>query len=259
MSGLALAATAVVPLSAHAEEGEEDPYPLVYGQRPITLNEGQSVPMAMFNFSEVGGDDMLIGLTAGFDYGIIKNLTAGVTAPFSISPEGDVGNPRIYGRYRFLRGATPVELGVDLGATFPVVDGTDFGVDLGLLAKYQINDAAQLRFGVYLDVVFADETVTGLRIPIDLAISFTRNIFFELNTGINLPDFEGDLLTVPLGIKVGYTLAKSDDEPLADIFLGFAFPGFLGPTIEVNDGIPESSTGVNTDAWTIVLGGRIFL
>ncbi|MCC6620988.1 MAG: hypothetical protein IT385_07020 [Deltaproteobacteria bacterium] len=248
-------------MAAHAEEGEEDPYPIVYGQRPITLNAGQSVPAATFLFSESGieGADMGISLLAAFDYGVIENLTAGVSAPFMLSPEGDVGNPHIYGRYRFLRGATPVELGVELGATFPVVDGTDFGIDVSLLGKYQINKAAQLRFGLRLDLVFADELGKSFGIPLDLAISFTRNIFFELNTGVFLPDFEGDLLTVPLGIKVGYTLPKSDDEPLADIFLGFSFPGFLGPTIEIVDGVPESSTGVNTDAWTIMLGGRIFL
>lgn len=254
---LGLCATLTAPLAARAEEGDE-PYPQVYGQRPITLDEGQFVATGVFEFLKPGkGADMEISLLGSVDYGVMKNLTVGALAvPLGLSPETNYGNPEAYVRYRFLRGATPVELGVDLRARFPVEDGSKFGLAPGLVGSWEINDAAKLEFGVYLPLTFSDPIAKELYVPISLAISFTRNIFFEVGTGLDLPDFDGDLLMIPLEVQVGYTLPKNDESPLADIFLGFGFPGFLGPTINSD---LTTSTGVNTDTWQFQIGGRLFL
>ncbi|MFO0749990.1 MAG: hypothetical protein U1F43_30620 [Myxococcota bacterium] len=254
---LGLCASLVTPLVAHAEEADEEPYTIVYGARPITLNAGQFAGALALDFIKPGsGADLAIDADIALDYGVIKNLTVGVEANFGLSPKSDLRNPTLYGLYRFLRGATPVELGVILEATFPVEDGTHFGLAPGIVGSWQINPAAKLEFGVKLGLTFSDPLGKELAVPLALAISFTRNIFFQLDTGLFLPDFKSDLLIVPVGVRFGYTLPKNDDSPLLDLYVGFSFPSFLGPKLDLTNG--TSSTGVNTDFWEIAVGGRFF-
>jgi hypothetical protein len=226
----------------------EDPYPLVYGQRPIVLTKGLSQVEAAFSFlsyTDVGGEDKVaVALNASFDYGILENLTAGVLAvPLALSPDANYGDPQVYGTYRFMSGA--FDLGAHLRLTLPV-EG-DFGTAVGVLARFFLNKATFINVGALLNITFADDTVLGLSVPIELAISFTRNLFFSVNTGFDLQNFDAGSWSIPLGIGLGYSIEGGQGTPLADIFLRFGF---------VN-AITDQAAFENL-VWNAQLGGRFF-
>lgn len=246
LSCILSAVVVATPSGAHAE----DEYPLVYGQRPIVLTEGLSQIEAAFTaikFDNPFVDDVFLSLNASYDYGILENLTAGVLAvPLALSPEADYGNPRVYGRYRLLSGA--FDLGVNLGITLPIQSGSDLGIDVGVLARFFLNKATYLNAGIYLGISFADGTPLSLSIPVELAISFTRNIFFSVDTGFNIANLDGDSFAIPLGVGLGYTLEGATGGPMLDLYLKFGFP-----TAITDAGAFEVMT------WQAMLGGRFYL
>lgn len=243
---LLLSATAAGMTFSAAASAEDDGYPLVYGQRPIVLTKGLSQIEAAFNFTKLDISDVRIGLNASFDYGILDNLTAGVLAmPLSLSPESDYGNPSVYGTYRFLEGA--FDLGAHLRLNLPVNSG-DFSMGVGAVGRFFLNDAAFVNVGALLGVTFGDATSLGLSIPVELGISFTRNIFFSVDTGFTYVNFDTDAWAVPLGVGVGYSLEGVQGSPMLDLYLKFGLTNAIG------------SSGAFEDlSWQALLGGRFYL
>lgn len=250
--------TLLAPHAARAEEGGEEPYSIVYAQRPLTLDAKKFVFTGALGFGKTEHVDKLgVDLNLSIDYGVMKDLTVGaLLVPLGLSPKVEYGNPFIYGRYQFMHGK--IELAAELGASIPVVKDTHFGLAPGVRAAFIINDAAKLDVGLFVDLSFDDPVVTRLDIPLALAISFTRELFFEVRTGVQMAKFKPELLTIPLGVELGYSIAKGHDEPFIDVFLGFGFPEFLGPETKATTTGVETSTGLHTGDWDLEVGARIF-
>ncbi len=244
--GLALATLATAGLAGSAQA--EDEFPLVYGQRPIVLTKGLSQVDAAFSALKLDNpfiDDVFLRLDASYNYGVLDDLTAGILAvPLALSPEADYGNPQVYGTYRFLNG--PVEVGAHLRLTLPV-NGGDFGAGVGALARFDLNKAAYINVGLLLNMTFGDSTVLGLNVPVEFAVSFTRQLFFTVDTGLFFPNFDGDAWSVPLGVGLGYTLEAPNGGPLADIFFKFSLPTAI-----------NNSAVFETFDWQAQLGGHFF-
>jgi|GEM_PF-1650374 len=242
------------PLSASAQGN----FPLEYSERPLTINEGTIAVQAALQYykiadQEAGGItisfDPIISLLADVSYGITDDFEVNVLAvPLVLSPDTDYGNPVISGTYRFLRSA--VELAGYVGLTLPVQDGSDFGLTVGMPALFGLTPTTKIVSGIYLPIVFADETVVSLSIPVEFAVNFSPQFFLNIFTGIGMTDLDPDLLSVPLGVGVGYTLPASADRPLGDLFARFSFPSFI------NGGDGDT---IVTDILQFQIGGRFFL
>lgn len=246
VSGLALAALATAGLAGTAQ-AEDDDFPLVYGQRPIVLTKGLSQVDAAFSLfkADLPGATVALRLDASYDYGVLDDLTVGILAvPLALSPDADYGNPQVYGTYRFLNG--PVEVGAHLRLTLPV-NGGDFGAGVGALARFDLNKATYINVGALLNMTFGDSTVLGLSVPVELAISFTRQFFFTVDTGLFFPNFDGDAWAIPLGVGLGYTLEAPAGGPLLDLFFKFSLPSAI-----------NNATVFETFDWQAQLGGRFF-
>lgn len=260
----ALALLAGFATPAMAQEGRDEVYPIVNGQRPITLHKGQFLVDLDFVYQNNPDPiDANIFADVALEYGVIKNLTVGtLPVTLGLSPEAEVTHAAAFARYRFLYGQTfPLELAAELQVLFPFEDGRDFGVAPGVRARWFINNAARLDFGLFLPITFADpDAVIGLALPVELTVSVARQIFVGVETGFVYPNFDFSVFQVPLGLKVGYTIARNAESPFLDIYLGFAFPGFLSgsETIDLGTGESTTETDVNTDVWQIMVGARFF-
>lgn len=236
---------------AHAEDEEgDDTESVVYAQRDITLATGLVRPEGMLSFTRISGvDDTFIRLDALAAWAPIKHLEVGALAvPLALSPEVDYGNPRLYARYQLTDGA--FQVAPELGFEFNKSNVLSLGVPM----RFKVNPAAYIdvRPFILFDFPGSDdpdgtETVVSLAIPIEVAISATRNIYASIQTGLYVPDFDFDFAFMPLGLEVGYSLPSAADTAWIDIYLGFRFDGFLnlGP-----------GDAISTDVWTLGLGGR---
>jgi len=246
----ALAAiTFSAPMVAHADDEEEDTESIVYAQRDIVLSTGLFRPYGFLSFTDSGfpDADLFIRFDAGAAWSPIKNLEVGALAvPLAISPEADYGDPRLYVRYQVTQGA--FQLAPELGFVFNKANV----LSVGLPMRYKINPAARIdvRPMFLIDLPGSDdadgtETAFGLSIPVEVAISLTRSIYLEVQTGFELPNFDGDGI-IPLGLLLGYSLPNEADTAWIDLFLGFRFNAFI-PLAEGAD-VPF------TDFWTLSLG-----
>jgi len=235
--------TPLFTVPALAEDGGDGVESEVFAQRDIVLEKGIIRPEGVLGFSKYpGNDEIFVQIFAGADWAPIKNLQVGALAvPFTLSPETEYGNPRLYARYRVLDGA--LQLAPELGFTF---NGANI-LDLGLPVQFTINKAAYLRIAPTLSIdLKAKEDRLSLYVPVSLAISATRNIYVALQTALNIPAFDFDFASIPLGVEVGYSIGKGD-AAYADLFLQLEFPSFL---------TPNGTETLNADAFMVGLGGR---
>jgi hypothetical protein len=253
----ALAAmTFSAPMVAHADDDEEeDTESIVYAQRDIVLSTGLLRPYGTFTFAKyppnvpIASDDLFIGLNAGAAWSPIKNLEVGALAvPLSISPDAEYGDPRLYVRYQLTEGA--FQIAPELGFVFNKANILSVGAPM----RFKINPAARLdlRPMFLIDLPGSDdpdgtETAFGLSIPVEVAISLTRSLYLEVQTGFELPNFDvSEVAYIPLGLQLGYSLPNEADTAWIDIYLGFKFNAF----IPLMDGADVPSTR----SWTLSLG-----
>lgn len=246
----ALTTLTVAPL-AHAEDEEgEDTESVVYAQRDIVLATGLVRPEGMLSFSRFPpSEDTFIRLDARAAWAPIKHLEVGALAvPLALSPDVDYGDPRLYARYQLTDGA--FQIAPEIGFVFNKANELSIGAPM----RFKVNPAAYIDVRPFLIVDFpgsddpdGTETIASLAIPVEIAISATRNIYASIQTGLYVPDFNFDFGTVPLGLELGYSLPSGEDTAWIDIYLGFRFNSFLstGP-----------GDAINTDSWTLGLGGR---
>jgi hypothetical protein len=207
--------------AAHAGEGD---YPLVYGQRPLVLTKGLQQAEGAFGFfqPDVSGADMSVSLLASYELGISEELTAGIIAvPLGLSPEVAYGQPVAYATLRLVD-AEGYDVGVRGRVTFPGPDGGDLGLGAGVVGRFRLNKAAWADFGGLLNVILADPSVTTVEIPLNLAVSFTRQLFFTLDTSLSLPEVSFDGAFVSSFAGLGYTVGV--ETPRFEVFARAGLP-----------------------------------
>ncbi len=171
--------------------------------------------------------DSEISLNIGAVYGITDNIEVGsLFAPLLLSgPEGAdlYRNPSAFLTYGMDMGN--FDIGVRATAILPVQEDSDFALNPGVPVLFR-GSGFRLDTGVYLPIIFGDETLISLNIPVRPAFQATPNIFVGLDTGFNIfalsgPEGLDSQQTVPLGVFGGYTLLAGGR--VIDLTLSFTF------------------------------------
>lgn len=185
-------------------------------------------------------DEVSLGLGAGLGYGILNELeVGGLIFPFLFHPDFDFGDMELYGRYAFLKG--DAQLAVQL--TMQIPTRTDFGIGIGLPARFRIASSARIDTGLELELIFTNDESVNLDIPFALDFDVGNSGFLGLRSGIILPDM--DDAAINLGVQGGFNV-----EGAADLCASFNWPRFFwtGP-----------GDAVNPDTFEIVFGASIFI
>lgn len=187
-------------------------------------------------------------LSAGAGFGITEDLEVGAAylLPIQLAPEANFLNPRLYGRYRFLRG--DVEIGAQLGVTIPFQG--DFSFDVALPVWLHFSPNFVLRTGLIYTVLTTRRLTHSLTIPLQLVGQATPEVFIGGGVDPTIWLGPGDpQLGLAVSVYGGYTFANAGT-PIADVQLGFSFPQF------VQTGGDDAFA---TNIWQILLSGRIFV
>ncbi len=256
----AIAPTLVTSTSFAQEDDEAyTTETVVYSQRRLVMATALVRPELSFFLKNVpattpGEDDEIgIGFGVGVDWTPIDKLQVGALGSPTVSPEAAANNPSIYVRYLLLDKA-PVQLALQAGYTF--TDPSPGSIQLGVPLRIPLTPASRLDVSPSVDINLPndgnnDKSSVDLNVPISLGISLTRALYLDLQTGFNLPDFDGDKANIPLGLELGYGLKGAEESAFIDIFLRFRFDEFLLPNA------PEGVDAINTDNWFLALGARV--
>lgn len=254
-------APSLVTSTSFAQEEDDEAYTtetVVYSQRRLVMAPTLVRPDLVFFIQNLpgagddGDDEIGVGFGVQVDWTPIDKLQVGATAAPRLSPETDANNPSIYVRYLLLDKA-PVQLAVQAGYTF--TDPSPGLIQLGVPLRIPLTPAARLDVSpfVYLDLPDdgnGDKLWANLAIPLSLGVSLSRSIYLDVQTGLNLPHFDGDLASIPLGLELGYSIKGAEESAFIDILLRFRFDGFILPNAV------EGQDTVNADNWFLGLGAR---
>jgi hypothetical protein len=250
IGSLALGLAVTAGSAAAQAETAGGGYSVSFVERPLTLTAGALRLDGDFNLTrlsiDAGGLDVsetFLGLNLGGAYAINADLEVFATLPLALSPDADIGDPRLGATYRLLRGAT--ELGGRVTLALPVQG--DFGVELGVPVLLRLGDKARLDTGAFLGLTFGDTLGKGLLVPAAFSFQLMPELVLGAGTALNLPDFDLDRAVMPLSLGATYTLANGSS-PFVDIGLTFSLPAFLG----------LGGGDISTDLWTVVVSGRLF-
>ncbi|MCK6550333.1 hypothetical protein L6R52_31140 [Myxococcota bacterium] len=250
------ATLALVAAPALAQEGASEfggggnRFPVPYVERPLVMPHKMLGLAAMLGFEQMTLDlgplgsesETMTMLSLGAMYGLIENLEVGLMLPVLLSPDADIGDPRLYGVYRLLDNGA-FELGV-LGALDIGLNG-DTGLVVGAPIAYHFGTSMRLDSGLLFGIGFHDDpvgTIITPYIPLELHFQAMRPLSIGVVTGLWLPDFDADMMQIPLGVRAIYALGAGA-MPMGDIGVAFSFPMFLMPGSE--------GDAIYTDLWAL--------
>lgn len=258
-TSLAALSTPVITSTAFAEDGVEEAYTsetVVYSQRRLVMAQGLLRPELSFFVAGIevptatGSEtDTAVGFGVKVDWTPIEKLQIGAVASPRLSPSTAAGDPMLYARYQLLEGAAQVA--VQAGYTF--TDPSPGIVHLGVPLRLAINPASRIDITPLLTIDLppsGGEVSFGLSLPVSLGVSLTRALYLDLQTGIDIPDFDFDLASIPLGLEIGYSLKGAEETAFIDLFLNVGFANFVRP------GAPEGTDTTSLDFWKVAIGGR---
>ena len=113
-----------------------------------------------------------------------------------------VANPQLGLRFQLAR-SQAVELALDTHAILPL-DG-DFGLLVGLPIALRLGDRLRLDTGLYLPIIFTDDTRVDISVPFHLWIKVNPSLFLGPITGVYFYDSGGK--AVPFGFGVGSSIS----------------------------------------------------
>jgi len=156
------------------------------GQLQVIINEGQDQAY----------------LVPGAGYGVIDKLELGAVWPLQISPELDLSDLTLYGKYELQRGNVEVaaygELLIPVQSVLQLAGGVPVYVHLG--------PNLRLDTGGFLRIVFADDAALVVDVPLSVPIQVSPEVFVGPEVAIEIIDF--DRVAIPLGVLAGYTLGS---------------------------------------------------
>jgi hypothetical protein len=129
-----------------------------------------------------------------------------------------VSNPELKFRWSVARGYA-AELGLELRAYLPIEDGSRFGFMFGLPIALR---AGPIRFdtGLYVPIIFYDQTRTVVSIPLHIWIQAAYNFWLGPILGFRVVNQnDGSHTAYPLGFGLGWQTSRS-----VDIRTWFLFP-----------------------------------
>ncbi len=186
-------------------------------------------------------DDPRIGMGLGLSLGLTGRAEAGILfLPLALSPDNGYGDITFHSRYRALGGS--FELALQLAVQIPT--DTNLGLGLGAPMIFHLG-SLDIETGAELELIFSDNTVANLDIPVSFLFDINRALFFGVRTGFFFANI--DNLYIPLGPVVGARIAMSGSlqlEPIA----AFVFEQFVST---------DGSGPIVTDVWTLQVGANL--
>ncbi len=212
-----------------------------YTQRGITLPKMTlrgTLGFYVLRLSIAGLSSTAVGADIGGGFGITDDLEVGVDRqrminentgiatgllPLQFSPDFAFGNLQVYGRYRFLNTET-VQLGADLEVSVPTRSGRVFGVGIGVPVRFNFGSLALDLFPRFVIGFASGNTDTALSMPINFSFGIGEAMYAGLITGFTT-DFDG--VSVPLGVRFGYTLELAGGAGKLDLEPALVFPSAI--------------------------------
>ncbi|MCS6797254.1 MAG: hypothetical protein NZ898_01770 [Myxococcota bacterium] len=223
-------------------------------RRTLTLDQGQlRIDAALFmdrievTVLDATVSEQFLWLTGGAGFGVTPDAEVGaLPLALLLSPDFELGNPVLYGQYRFLRGNT--ELGARLDLSIPLRKGSHTVLTAGVPVLAHLGSTATLDTGLFLETHFASETLLNLRLPLEAVVRPKPDGFFVGGRlALVLIDMDPELLTVPVGLLAGYGLPGPTTVDLVGFF---EFTELFSP---------GASEAFSVSAWVVGLAGRIYL
>jgi hypothetical protein len=271
LGGLGLCAALLLPATAaFAEDPPENEqfYPVVYSQRPLTLsqmtlelNAGMDGTRLIKTMSARELETRL-SIDAGAGFGITRNLEVRASiATLQITPKVGYGNPSIGATYRFLNSG--LEMGARLNVTLVTSPDTILAVDKigGILEPsvpflVHFGSSARLDFGAGLPITIqkGKPVMVGLNAPVEFAFNIVDALHLGLRSSVYINDFKlaSRYLTIPLGFFAGISFGS--EKPFIEIDPFFTWPQFAQP-----GAMGANAKKINIDIYTVGAAVRLFL
>jgi len=170
--------------------GPRRPYPngqvMPAGQLQVFVNKGQDVAL----------------LSPGAAYGVIDGLELGAVWPLVLSPDLDLLDLSLYGKYQLQRGS--IEVGAYGEIRIPVQN--DLEIAGGVPVNLHLAPNLRLETGGFLRLVFGNDTNFLVELPLSVPIQVSQQVFVGPEIAIEIFDFK--TVALPLGVIAGYTLGS---------------------------------------------------
>jgi hypothetical protein len=167
-------------------------------RRPYS--SGQLMPAGQLQFLINKGNDDVAYLVPGAGYGVIDKLELGAVWPLMISPDLDLSDLSVYGKYSLQRGQ--VEAAGYAELRIPI-EG-DLAITGGVPVFIHLNEAVRLETGGFIRLTFGDDTTADFLVPLSAPILVSPEVFVGPEIGLEILNFED--VALPVGVIAGYTL-----------------------------------------------------
>jgi hypothetical protein len=175
---------------------------------------GQVMPGGQLQFLINNDFDDVALLVPGAGIGVVDNLELGAVWPLLISPELDLSDLSVYGKYSLQRGNVEVagfaELRIPIESDLELAGGVPVYVHL---------DSARIETGGFLRFRFGDDTAVIVNVPVSVPIQVSPEVFVGPEIGVEIYKFED--VALPIGVIAGYTLGGGISS-IGDLFARFA-------------------------------------
>lgn len=152
----------------------------------------------------------------GAAYGVIDKLELGAVWPLRISPDLDLSDLSVYGKYSLQRGDIEVagfaELRIPIEADLELAGGVP--------VYFHLSQGARLETGGFVRLTFGDDTSATFHVPLSAPIQVSPEVFVGPELGLEIRDFED--VALPVGMIAGYTLGSGADA-FGDLFMRLTF------------------------------------
>ena len=175
---------------------------------------GQVMPAGQLQFLINNEGDDAAFLVPGAGVGAIDNLELGAVWPLRISPDANLADLSVYGKYSLQRGT--VEVAGFAEIRIPVEDVFEL---TGGLPVYVHLSGARIETGGFLRFRFGSDAAVVLHVPVSVPIQVSPEVFVGPEIGVDIYKFED--VGLPLGVIAGYTLGGGISS-IGDLFARFA-------------------------------------
>ena len=160
---------------------------------------GQVMPAGQLQFFINQDYDDAAYLVPGAGVGAIDKLELGGVWPLRISPDLNLSDLSLYGKYSLQRGQIEVagyaELLIPVENVLEITGGVPVYIHL---------DGLRLETGGFVRLGFGDDTTVSFEIPVSAPIQVSPEVFVGPEVGVLIQDFKD--VAIPVGVVAGYTL-----------------------------------------------------
>ena len=144
--------------------------------------------------------DDLAYLVPGAGIGVVDKLELGAVWPLQISPDLNLSDLSVYGKYSLQRGQIEVAGYGEL--RIPIEN--DLELAGGVPVFIHLSEGVRLETGGFIRLIFGDDTTANFYVPLSAPIQVSPEVFVGPELGVEIVDF--DDVALPVGVVAGYTL-----------------------------------------------------